>query len=186
MAILARKGGSNISPIFGPPDSIPQQPKKTTSTCKQIVHQQQSQQQQQQQQRQQEQEQEQSQVTESKRHRTKTMKNQYLSRGSGGPGQWCSDSSKNTQPQFVFSGDFGPEGGSNISLIFGPPEPIPKRPKNDSNNNNNKNKNKNKAKSLNQRGVGPRPWRTTTSTRIPEAQARDVLTFKEYSAAICF
>ena len=85
VAIWARKGGSNISPIFGPPESIPQQPKKTTSTCKTFPHQQQ--QQQQQQQRQQEQEQEQSQVTESKRHRTKTMKNQYLSRGLGGPGQ---------------------------------------------------------------------------------------------------
>ena len=68
VAILARKGGSNISPIFGPPESIPKRPKK--------------QQQQQQQQQQQEQEQEQSQVTESKRHRTKTMKTQY---GFGGP-----------------------------------------------------------------------------------------------------
>ena len=42
------------------------------------------------------------------------MKNQYLSRGSGGPGQGCSDSSKNTQPQFVWAR----KGGSNISLIW--------------------------------------------------------------------
>ena len=39
------------------------------------------------------------------------MKNHYLNKNSGGSGQGCFDSSKNTQPQFVFSGDFGPEGG---------------------------------------------------------------------------
>ena len=48
------------------------------------------------------------------------MKNQYLSTGSGGSGQGCSDSSKNTQPQFVFSGDFGPEGGAQHKHDFWP------------------------------------------------------------------
>ena len=109
VAILARKGGPNISPIFGPPESIPKRPKKQQPQQQQ--QQQHQQQQQQKQQQQQQQEQEQSQVTESKRHRTKTMKNQYLSRGSGASGQGCSDSSKNTQPQFVLSGDLGPERG---------------------------------------------------------------------------
>ena len=99
------------------------------------------------------------------------MKNHYLNRGSGSLGPGCFDSSKNTQPQFVFSGDLGLEGGFQHNPLFGSPESIPKRPKNNSNNNNNnnnnnnsvnnssnnKNKNKNKAKSLNQRGVGPRP-----------------------------
>ena len=141
MAILARKKGFNISPIFGPPDARARSERRSErgaskeQTREQQEQQQQQQQQeqeqerqqqqqqqpqQQQQQQQQEQEQEQSQVTESKRHRTKTMKNQYLSRGSGGPGQGCSDSSKNTQPQFLFSGDLGPEGGFQHKPDFWP------------------------------------------------------------------
>ena len=101
------EGGFQHKPDFWPTGIDSTTIQKTTPTCKTFVQQQQQQQQEQEQ----EQEQEQSQVTESKRHRTKTMKNQYLSGGSGGSGQGCSDSSKNTQPQFVFSGDFGPEGG---------------------------------------------------------------------------
>ena len=75
------------------------------------------------------------------------MKNHYLNRGSGGSGPGCFDSSKNIQPQFVFSGDLGLEGGFQHNPIFGPPESIPKWPKNDpkmqNNNNNNNNNNSN-------------------------------------------
>ena len=60
-----------------------------------------------------------SQATKSKGHRIKTMlKNPYLRRDLGGTGQGCSDSSKNTQPRFVFSGDLGPEGGGPTSARF--------------------------------------------------------------------
>ena len=145
---------------------------KTTPTRKTFVQQQQKQQQQQQQQ---EQEQEQSQVTESKRHRTKTMKNQYLSRGSGGSGQGCSDSSKNTQPQFVFSGDFVAR--NRFRWVQHKPDyvgphrnPIPKSTTknniatttfNNNSSNNNKNKNpRTKPSHWGQRVLhGPRPWR---------------------------
>ena len=48
------------------------------------------------------------------------MKNHYLNKGSGGSGQGCFDSSKNTQPQFVFSGDLGPEGGFQHKPDFWP------------------------------------------------------------------
>ena len=76
------------------------------------------------------------------------MKNHYLSRGSGGLGQGCFDSSKNTQPQFVFSGDFGPEGGVQHKPDFWPTrgageERAEERARSGQGNNNNDNKNKN-------------------------------------------
>ena len=87
------------------------------------------------------------------------MKNHYLNRGSGGSGPGCFDSSKNTQPQFVFSGDLGPAGGFQHKPDFWPTRIDSKttQKKNSNNNNNKNNKNKNKAKPLNQRGTGPRP-----------------------------
>ena len=48
------------------------------------------------------------------------MKNHYLNKNSGGSGQGCFDSSKNTQPQFVFRGDFGPAGGFQHKPDFRP------------------------------------------------------------------
>ena len=86
---------------------------------------------QQQQQQEQGQEQEQSQVIEVKEASwTKTMKTQYFSRGSRGPGQWCSCScSKYSACNLFLAAILARKGGSNISPIFGPPESIPQQSK---------------------------------------------------------